>query len=94
MRAHQKKGYGSEAINWALDWGFKQAGLHRIGIDAFSYNHGATQLYERLGFVFEGRKRELLWFNGGWHDWISYSMLVDEWRELRGRGKGVNDFAV
>ena len=94
VRAHQKKGYGSEAINWVLDWGFKQAGLHRIGIDAFSYNRGATQLYERLGFVFEGRKRELLWYNGAWHDWISYSLLEDEWRELRGQGKGINDFAV
>ena len=94
VRAHQKKGYGSEAINWMLDWGFKQAGLHHIGIDAFSYNQGATQLYERRGFVFEGRKRELLWYNGGWHDWISYSLLVDEWRELRRQGKGANDFAV
>jgi RimJ/RimL family protein N-acetyltransferase len=78
---YQRKGYGSEAIEWALGWGFNMAGLHRIGIEAFSYNEGARNLYEKkLGFVYEGCKRELLWFNGGWHDYLSWSMLEDEWR--------------
>jgi RimJ/RimL family protein N-acetyltransferase len=80
LAGYQRKGYGSEAIEWALNWGFKMAGLHRIGIEAFSYNEGARQLYERLGFVYEGCKRELLWFNGGWHDYLSWSMLEHEWR--------------
>lgn len=40
------------------------------------------ELYERkLGFVFEGRKRELLWYNGGWHDLLSFSMLEREWKK-------------
>ncbi|KAH7333149.1 acyl-CoA N-acyltransferase [Rhexocercosporidium sp. MPI-PUGE-AT-0058] len=80
---YQRKGYGSEAIRWVLDWGFRIAGLHRIGIECFSYNVGARELYEdRLGFVFEGRKRELLWHNGGWHDMFSFSMLESEWKKL------------
>lgn len=79
---YQRKGYGSEAIKWILDWGFRIAGLHRIGIECFSYNTGARELYERkLGFVFEGRKRELLWYNGGWHDLLSFSMLEREWKK-------------
>lgn len=28
---YQGKGYGSEAIEWILEWGFQRAGLHRIG---------------------------------------------------------------
>ncbi|KAH9209002.1 acyl-CoA N-acyltransferase [Leptodontidium sp. 2 PMI_412] len=80
---YQRKGYGSEAIKWVLDWGFRIAGLHRIGIECFSYNIGARELYEeRLGFVFEGRKREALWHNGGWHDLLSFSMLESEWKKL------------
>jgi RimJ/RimL family protein N-acetyltransferase len=82
IAGYQRKGYGSEAIEWALNWGFKMAGLHRIGIEAFSYNEGARQLYERLGFVYEGCKRELLWFNGGWHDYLSWSMLEQEWKAI------------
>jgi hypothetical protein len=29
-RPHQGKGYGTEAINWALDWAFKIAGMHSV----------------------------------------------------------------
>ncbi|KAH7381982.1 acyl-CoA N-acyltransferase [Cadophora sp. MPI-SDFR-AT-0126] len=80
---YQRKGYGSEAIKWVLDWGFRIAGLHRIGIECFSYNAGARELYEgKLGFVFEGRKREVLWYNGGWHDLLSFSMLESEWKKI------------
>ncbi|KAL1614467.1 hypothetical protein SLS54_009725 [Diplodia seriata] len=81
IAAHQKKGYGSEAIRWIVDWGFRTAGLHRIGIKCFSYNTGAARLYERLGFVPEGRKREAVWFDGGWHDGLQFAVLEQEWRE-------------
>lgn len=83
VAAHQRRGYGSEAIEWVLSWGFRMAGLHRIGIECYSWNRGATELYERLGFVFEGRKRECLWYDGGWHDFLSFSMLEGEWRAGR-----------
>lgn len=78
---YQGQGYGTEAIEWIVDWGFRAAGLHRIGIGCFSYNDGARRLYERLGFVQEGRKREFLWHNGGWHDIIDFAMLENEWRD-------------
>ncbi|KAI0123404.1 GNAT family acetyltransferase [Xylariales sp. AK1849] len=81
LKTHQGKGYGSEAIEWALGYGFQIAGLHRIGIEAFSFNSGAMRLYEKLGFVLEGRKREELWFDGGWHDYVTYGMLENEWRD-------------
>jgi len=79
--SEQGKGYGTEAINWALDWSFRIAGLHRVAIGCFSFNEGARRLYERIGFVPEGRKREALWWDGGWHDMIDFSMLEGEWRE-------------
>ena len=79
---YQRKGYGSEAIKWVLGWGFRIAGLHRIGVECFSYNAGARELYEgKLGFEFEGREREVLWHNGGWHDLLSFSMLESEWKK-------------
>jgi RimJ/RimL family protein N-acetyltransferase len=80
LAAYQNKGYGTEAINWVLEWGFQMAGLHRIGIETFSYNEGAQRLYQKLGFVLEGRTRESLWYDGKWHDYLSFSMLEHEWR--------------
>jgi RimJ/RimL family protein N-acetyltransferase len=77
---YQGKGYGSEAIKWILNWAFQMAGLHRVGIGGFSYNQGALKLYERLGFVCEGREREAVCYDGGWHDHVFFGMLEGEWR--------------
>ena len=76
---YQGKGYGSEAIKWILNWAFQMAGLHRVGIGGFSYNPGALKLYDRLGFVYEGREREAVWYDGRWHDHIFFGMLEGEW---------------
>ena len=111
IRSYQRQGYGTEAIEWALNWGFqcvkqwvkpfrclrlvlthllisfRYAGLHRIEINAFAYNTGAVQLYQRIGFVQEGRRRDFLFHNGKFWDFVSFSMLEDEWRQRRDNGK-------
>lgn len=81
LPAHQRRGYGSEALEWITRWGFQLNGLHRISIESFSHNEGAGRLYERLGFVPEARRREALWFNGGWSDVLGFAMLEHEWRD-------------
>ncbi|OGE52487.1 hypothetical protein PENARI_c010G09934 [Penicillium arizonense] len=77
------KGYGGEAINWALDWAFRYAGVHRVGLSTFSYNENALKLYRKLGFVEEGREREAIYHLRVWHDVVSFSMLEHEWEKLR-----------
>ncbi|PYH88319.1 GNAT family acetyltransferase [Aspergillus ellipticus CBS 707.79] len=81
---YQNRGYGSEAINWILDWAFRIAGVHRVTAEAVGYNVGAVRLYQRLGFTVEGRRREAFWFDGAWHDDVLFGMLEGEWRGLRG----------
>lgn len=80
---YRGQGYGSEAINWIIDWGFRFANLHRIGLSCFSFNTGAVKVYGRLGFVIEGRKREAHYLDRQWHDIISFSMLESEWLSLQ-----------
>ncbi|KZP30707.1 putative GNAT family acetyltransferase [Athelia psychrophila] len=79
--AYQGKGYGSEAIRWALNWAFQMAGLHRVELSVFEWNEGARRLYEKLGFVAEGRQRQALWFDGRWWDMLYFGLLEEEWRE-------------
>jgi RimJ/RimL family protein N-acetyltransferase len=81
--AYQGKGYGREALNWMLDWGFKHAGLHTISITAASYNPRALHLYESIGFVLEGRRRETIWQNRKWYDLVEFGMTEGEWEKLR-----------
>ncbi|KAK3685046.1 acyl-CoA N-acyltransferase [Podospora appendiculata] len=87
MAGYRGQGYGGEALNWLLDWGFMNAGFHRIGLDAFSYNPLALKLYRKTGFVEEGREREAILFQRKWHDVINFGMLESEWEKLRGYGE-------
>ncbi|CAG5155682.1 uncharacterized protein ALTATR162_LOCUS3782 [Alternaria atra] len=80
---YQGKGYGSEAIYWALNYAFRRAGLHRVKVRAFTYNEGAVRLYEKLGFMVEGRERECVWHEGRWWDVVTLGMLEGEWQRFR-----------
>jgi RimJ/RimL family protein N-acetyltransferase len=85
---YRGKGYGSEALNWTLDWAFNFGGFHRVMLEAQAFNDGALRLYERLGFVKEGVLREAVWFNGRWYSQVIYGMLESDWREIRGTAEG------
>ena len=83
---YQGKGYGTEAIQWALKWAFHTLGMHKVAITAFEYNERAVKLYERLGFKLEGRLREQFFFEGRFWDDMKFGMLISEWKELAGNG--------
>ncbi|RAO73712.1 uncharacterized protein BHQ10_009724 [Talaromyces amestolkiae] len=81
----QGQGYGSEAMQWALEWAFVHAGLHRVALNVAEWNERATKLYEKLGFVLEGRGREALWKSGRWWDLLDMGILSREWAERNGK---------
>lgn len=88
MREYQGKGYGKEAANWALDWGFSQAGLHTIALSVMAFNEPAIHLYKSIGFVQEGCAREARYLNRKWYDILHFSMTENEWEKLRGIQNG------
>lgn len=75
------KGYGSEAIILALNYGFAMLNLHRIELGVFPYNKRAIHVYEKIGFVREGIERDGWYFNHKYYDTINMSILEDEFRE-------------
>ncbi|KAK3325203.1 acyl-CoA N-acyltransferase [Apodospora peruviana] len=81
---YRGKGYGGEAANWAVDWGFMRGNFHRIGLTAFGHNPRAIRCYQKLGFVEEGRIREAIWHERKWYDEVNFGMLESEWEKLRG----------
>lgn len=83
---YQSKGYGTEALNWLVDWGFRYANLHSIGVQVMNNNPRALHVYTKMGFIVEGRSRESIWFDRRWYDTISLGMLESEWEAMRGRG--------
>ncbi|OAA73357.1 Acyl-CoA N-acyltransferase [Cordyceps fumosorosea ARSEF 2679] len=82
-RSFQGRGYGGEALRWALDWAFGYANMHRVGLTVYEWNEDARRLYEKVGFREEGRKREALYLKNRRWDEIFMSVLVHEWRAMR-----------
>ena len=79
-RAFWGQGYGSEAARLLLGYGFGALGLHRIGLEVFAFNPRAVRAYEKLGFKLEGRLREVLHWDGRYHDALVMSLLEREYQ--------------
>ncbi len=47
---------------------YNELNLHRVFLKVFTFNERAVKLYEKLGFVTEGKMREALYREGKWHD--------------------------
>jgi RimJ/RimL family protein N-acetyltransferase len=75
--AHLDRGYGTEITRLTLDHGFA-AGLHRISLTVFAFNPRAKRVYEKCGFVVEGRSRDVLWWDGAWHDEYVMGVLATD----------------
>ncbi|KAH6645870.1 acyl-CoA N-acyltransferase [Truncatella angustata] len=80
---HQGSGYGAEAIRWAVDWAFERANIHSVSLACVEYNDRAKHLYEKLGFVLEGRLRKCHFHERRWWDVLMFSMLEEEWEAVR-----------
>jgi RimJ/RimL family protein N-acetyltransferase len=73
------KGYGSDAMNILIRFGFMELNLHHISLTVFSYNPRAIKAYEKVGFVHEGKRREALYRDGAYHDMHLMGILRREW---------------
>ncbi|MGJ3237936.1 MAG: GNAT family N-acetyltransferase [Anaerolineae bacterium] len=74
------KGYGTTAMRLAVKYGFEQANLHRIELGVFDFNPRAIRVYEKVGFKLEGTLRDVLLWEGDYHNQHIMSILEDEWQ--------------
>jgi RimJ/RimL family protein N-acetyltransferase len=75
------RGYGTDAMSVLLRFGFDELNLHRVELQVYDFNPRGIRAYEKLGFVHEGRRREVVWREGAYHDMLLMSILEDEWRK-------------
>ncbi|MFF7590380.1 GNAT family N-acetyltransferase [Kitasatospora purpeofusca] len=78
------QGLGTEAIRLILEHAFGTVGVHRIELSVFAFNPRARHVYEKLGFVHEGTRRDALHWDGEWIDGHTMAILADEWAARRG----------
>lgn len=79
-RPYRGNGYASEMILLVLKYYFLELGYQKVTPHVYSYNDASIKLHERLGFIQEGRLRNMIYTNGQYYDEIHYGMKVEEFR--------------
>ena len=75
------KGLGTEAIRLILSYAFEDLSLKSVALSVFDFNEAAIHTYENLGFEREGRMREAIRRDDGFHDAILMRILASAWSE-------------
>jgi RimJ/RimL family protein N-acetyltransferase len=78
--ATRGKGAGTEAMRLLLAFAFGELRLHRVELEVYEENARARALYEKLGFVVEGRRRDAIFKGGEYKSPVVMSVLEHEHR--------------
>jgi RimJ/RimL family protein N-acetyltransferase len=79
-RAHQGRGYATEAARAFLAFGFEGMGFHRMIGRTEARNTASARVLEKLGMRREALLVENEWVKGEWQSELVYAMLEHEWR--------------
>ncbi len=72
------RGLGTFAVRTMLRHAFENLNLHRVSLGVLESNSAAISLYEKVGFVREGVKRQSHYKNGKFVSMILMSILREE----------------
>ncbi len=84
---NREKGYGSEATELVLEFGFKTLNLHRIELEVYDFNPRARHVYKKHGFLEEGIRRDALLLEGKFQSAITMSILQPDFLAKQTRQK-------
>lgn len=77
------QGFGTDAIRTMLPYAFDVVRLDRLYLGVYEFNESAIRSYERVGFRYEGRLRQTIFYQGRyWDDW-PMRLLRSEWELIR-----------
>jgi diamine N-acetyltransferase len=73
------RGYGTDALQTLVAWGFYTLNLNRVQLRVYADNPRAIRCYEKVGFRLEGRLRQDNFYNGGYRDTLVMGLLREDW---------------
>jgi RimJ/RimL family protein N-acetyltransferase len=76
-------GLATEACMLMLDYAFGELRLHRVTVRVAPGNEPPLQLFRKLGFIHEGRMREVIRRRDSYGDLLLFGLLEDEYRIVR-----------
>jgi RimJ/RimL family protein N-acetyltransferase len=81
-KAYWNKGYGLEATQLILDYGFNLLNLNNIMLGVYSFNKRAITCYKKIGFKEIGKRRQARIIGGKKYDVILMDILADEFESV------------
>ena len=80
-KAYWDKGFGTEAMQRMLQYGFEELNLHRIYLQVYEGNDRGKHAYKKVGFTHEGTMRQARYHRGRYWDVDIMSILKNEWNK-------------
>ena len=82
---NQGRGIGTFAVKNMLNHAFYNMNLQRVELAVLEDNIKAKHLYEKCGFIYEGKKRKARYKDGKFVDMCMYSILKSDFERERER---------
>ena len=76
---YRGQGYGADAVQTLVAFGFYTLNLNRVYLRVFADNARAIRCYEKVGFQLEGRLRQDNYNNGAYRDTLLMGLLRSDW---------------
>ena len=71
----QGKGFGREAVELIIHYAFQTLNLNKITVEIVSNNKNSLSMFDRLGFIEEGRLKQQYYTGGKYFDIILLSVF-------------------
>ena len=81
--AHQRKGFGSQAMTLLIDYLYDFSVAHNISTWVVEWNQPALAFALKMGFTNVGRLRRTNYSGGSFYDEVVFDLLRPEWKERR-----------
>ena len=75
---HKRAGYASEAIRLMLRYYFGELRYQKVVAEVYGFNEDSISFHESMGFVLEGRLRQMIYTGGAYHDMLMFGMTSEE----------------
>jgi RimJ/RimL family protein N-acetyltransferase len=69
------RGFGTEMTRLVVGYALDAVGVHRVELEVYTHNPRARHVYEKCGFVVEGRRRDALVWDGERYDVFGMAIL-------------------
>ncbi|MCP5096768.1 MAG: GNAT family N-acetyltransferase [Chloroflexi bacterium] len=78
FRDFRRQGYAADAIQILLRYAFDELRYQKVNSETAAFNTSSIKLHENLGFTIEGRRRQMVYSDGRFHDEILFGMTKEE----------------